>query len=144
MVSIVALDYMLKPFETAELVARVKALLRRPGTAVDLVIDVGNVKLDTRTRVIRIDENIVTFTPRELDVFEYLIRRAGNVTTKGMLEEALYGFEETGGANSIKVSIHRLRKILSTTDADVEIHTLRGVGYLLAEKPGEKLIRDCS
>jgi len=132
-------DYMLKPFEPAELIARIKALLRRPGTSISMVLEIGNVRFDTLTREIKIDDAVVTFTPRERDVFEYLARRAGNVTPKGMLEDALYGFEEIGGANSIEVSVHRLRKILSAANADVEIHTLRGVGYLLAEKPHETL-----
>jgi len=130
-------DYMLKPFEMTELVARIRALLRRPGTTVDFVLEVGNVAFDTHTREIKVSGDTIMFTPRERDVFEYLVRRAGNVTTKGMLEDALYGFGEAGGTNSIEVAIHRLRKILSNAGADVEIHTLRGVGYLLAQKPSE-------
>jgi len=137
-------DYMLKPFEMVELIARIRTLLRRPGASVDFVLEIGNVEFDTMTRDIKVGGDPIVFTPRERDVFEYLVRRAGNVTTKGMLEDALYGFGEAGGANSIEVAIHRLRKILSNAGADVEIHTLRGVGYLLAEKPHEKITQACS
>jgi len=131
-------DYMLKPFEPAELAARVRALIRRTGDAADLMLTVGNVSFDTQTRDIKIDGERVSFSPRERDVLEYLIRRSGNVVTKRMLEDGLYGFSESGGANSVEVSVHRLRKSLSAAGANVEVHTLRGVGYLLSPIPADQ------
>jgi DNA-binding response OmpR family regulator len=131
-------DYMLKPFEPAELAARIRALIRRTGTLTELTLNVGNVEFDTQTRDIRIGGERVPFSPRERDVFEYLIRRSGNVVTKRMLEDGLYGFGEAGGANSVEVSVHRLRKILSGAGASVEVHTLRGVGYMLSPSADEQ------
>jgi DNA-binding response OmpR family regulator len=131
-------DYVLKPVETVELVARVRALVRRAGPVPDLALHVGNIDFDTRTRDVSIDGRHIPITPRERDVFEYLVRRAGNVVTKRTLEDGLYGFGETGGANSVEVSVHRLRKILDNAGATAEVHTLRGVGYLLSAPAPER------
>lgn len=127
-------DYLLKPFEMDELIARVRALLRRPGGALGAVLTAGNVSFDTTAREVMIGGGAVTVSRREMGVLEQLMRRKGRVVAKDTLEEKLYGFDEEVTANTVEANVSRLRKRLSGAGADVSIHTLRGVGYLLSEE----------
>ena len=127
-------DYVLKPFELPELIARLHALMRRPGGALGAVLTAGNIRLDTLARDTSIDGRVLPLSRRELGVLEHFMRRAGRVVPKNLLEESLYGYDETGSANSVEVAVHRLRKKLTESGASVTIHTLRGIGYLLAEE----------
>jgi len=124
-------DYLLKPFEVEELVARLKALMRRPGAVLGMCLTAGNLSFDTVGRDVKVDDKPLRLSRRELDILEYLMRRAGRVVSKEWLEEALYGFDEEVSSNSVEVAVHRLRKSLENARANVAIHTLRGVGYLL-------------
>lgn len=128
-------DYVLKPFEMPELIARLHALLRRPGGVLGAALQSGNVTLDTLGREAAIDGKVVALSRRELSVLEHFMRRAGRVVPKSLLEESLYGYEDCGSANSVEVAVHRLRKKLVEAGADISIHTLRGIGYLLTEEP---------
>jgi DNA-binding response OmpR family regulator len=126
-------DYLLKPFALAELIARIRALLRRPGGALGLTLTAGNVSFDTAAREVRVGENVISVSRREMGVLEQLMRRYGRVVPKDVLEDKLYGFGEEVTSNSVEVHISRLRKRLSKADANISVHTLRGVGYLLSE-----------
>ena len=126
-------DYLVKPFAATELVARTKALLRRPGHALGVVLEAGNVVFDTVGREARVNGAAVSLARRELAVLEHLLRRLGRVVPKNVLEEKLYGNDEEPESNTIPVHISNLRKRLMEAGADVEIHTVRGVGYLLTE-----------
>jgi DNA-binding response OmpR family regulator len=128
-------DYLAKPFEMAELVARIKALLRRPGGALALTLEVGNISFDTVHREALIDGRIVVLSRGELTLLELLLRRAERVVVRRMLEEGLYGFDDVVGSNSLEAHVSRLRKKLETAGATVQIHTLRGVGYMAGERP---------
>jgi two-component system, OmpR family, response regulator QseB len=125
-------DYLCKPFEMDELVARIRALLRRPGLRKSVVIDEGNIQLDTAQREVRIDGKIVEVPRREFYALELLMRRSGSVVSKKSMEDVLYSFGEEIASNAVEVLIHRLRKRLLDLDADAVIHTIRGVGYMLA------------
>jgi len=127
-------DYLLKPFAMEELVARVRALLRRPGGALGLTLTAGNISFDTTAREVRVNEVPINVSRREMGVLEQLMRRNGRVVPKDVLEDKLYGFGEEVLSNSVEVHISRLRKRLSKADASITIHTLRGVGYLLSEE----------
>jgi len=127
-------DYLLKPFELEELVARVRALLRRPARALGSVIEVGNITFDTSAREVSVNGKVVHVSRREMAVLEHLIRRAQHVVTKDFFEEKIYGFDEEVCSNSIQVHISRLRKRLSEANSDCVVQTVRGVGYLLAVK----------
>ena len=126
-------DYLIKPFAMAELVARTKALLRRPGGALGTTLKSGNLILDTIGRDVRIDAKGLVLTRRETAILEHLMRRAGRVVPKAVLEEKLYGLDDELESNAIPVHVHHLRRKLIDHGATAEIHTVRGVGYLLVE-----------
>jgi DNA-binding response OmpR family regulator len=127
-------DYLIKPFAMDELVARTKALLRRPGLALGVMLEAGNVQFDTVGREVRVAGKPLPLPRRELDVLEHLIRRAGRVVPKTVLEDKLYGVNEELESNAIPVHVSHLRKKLIAAGASPEIHTIRGVGYLLEER----------
>lgn len=129
-------DYLVKPFATVELIARVKALLRRPGGALGTTLHAGNVSLDTLGRDALVGETVLALTRREAAVLEHLLRRVGRVVPKAVLEEKLYGLDEEVESNAIPVHVHHLRRKLKGSGATAEIHTVRGVGYLLTA-PGD-------
>ena len=124
-------DYLRKPFEIEELVARIRALLRRPGHVLGTQLTHGNVSLNTHTRELTVNAIPVDLGRRECGALELLLRRADRVVSKSSIEEAIYAFGEEVASNAIEVLIHRLRKRMQQADADIQIHTLRGVGYML-------------
>jgi DNA-binding response OmpR family regulator len=126
-------DYLVKPFALEELIARLQALLRRPGNLLGLALKLGNLTLDTVARQVFIDERPIFFSPREIALLEHLLRRAGRVIAKTMLESSLYGLSQEVGSNAVEVYVHRLRRHLAEIGASIQIHTVRGVGYLIAE-----------
>ncbi|HEY6983848.1 response regulator [Reyranella sp.] len=126
-------DYLIKPFAMAELVARTKALLRRPGGALGVTLTSGNLAFDTIGRDVRIDDKTLMLPRREAAILEHLMRRVGRVVPKALLEEKLYGLDDELESNAIPVHVHHLRRKLMEGGANVEIHTVRGVGYLLVD-----------
>ncbi len=126
-------DYCLKPFEIQEILARVRALLRRPGGALGTKLVLGNMSFDTIQREVTVAGEVIRLARRELDVLEELMRRSNRVLSKSALEESLYGFDDEIGSNSVEVHISRLRKKLSNTAASASVHTIRGVGYILSD-----------
>ena len=128
-------DYLTKPFEIDVLIARIRALLRRPSAAHGAVLTEGNLSFDTSTREARVDGDMVRLGRRELDSLELLLRRTGRVVPKAAIQDAIYPFGEEVATNAIEVLVHRLRRRIRERGANVEIHTIRGVGYMLREKP---------
>jgi DNA-binding response OmpR family regulator len=126
-------DYLVKPFAMAELIARTKALLRRPGYALGAVLSAGNVVFDTIGRDVRVENTVVQLTRQELALLEHLLRRQGRVVPKAILEEKLYSMDREVESNAIPVHVHHLRRKLTEAGATPEVHTVRGVGYLLSE-----------
>jgi DNA-binding response OmpR family regulator len=127
-------DYLVKPFALEELIARLQALLRRPGNLLGLALKLGNLTLDTVAREVFVDERPIGMSPREVAVLEHLLRRSNRVVTKNLLETSLYGLSQEIGSNAVEVYVHRLRRHLAEIAARVQIHTVRGVGYLIAEE----------
>jgi DNA-binding response OmpR family regulator len=127
-------DYLVKPFALEELVARLQALLRRPGNLLGLALRLGNLTLDTVARQVFVDDRPISFSAREIAVLEHLMRRSGRVVTKTLLENSLYGPAQEVGSNAVEVHVHRLRRHLVETGASVQVHTVRGVGYMIGEE----------
>jgi len=127
-------DYLTKPFAMIELVARVKALLRRPGGALGLRLEAANVTLDTIGRDVEVAGKAMPLARQELAILEHLMRRLGRVVPKTVLEEKLYGMGDELESNAIPVHVHHLRRKLQDASATCSIHTVRGVGYFLQEE----------
>ncbi|HTS39002.1 MAG TPA: response regulator transcription factor [Xanthobacteraceae bacterium] len=127
-------DYLVKPFAFEELVARLEALLRRPGQLLGSSLSAANLVLDTESRQAFIDNKPQIFSARETAVLELLMRRKDRVVSKRLVEDQLYGIEGEVASNAVEVYVHRLRKQLSDRGAKIQIHTMRGVGYLLTEE----------
>ncbi len=126
-------DYLVKPFAMTELIARTKALLRRPGNALGTTLSAGNLIFDSTGRDLRIGGRPLSLPRREAAIVDHLLRRLDRVVPKAVLEEKLYGIDDEIESNAIPVHIHHLRRKLADAGATVEIHTVRGIGYLLTE-----------
>jgi two-component system response regulator TctD len=130
-------DYLAKPFELAELEARVKALLRRSrGGAEVLVYELGGLCFDTVARSFRYGGEPVALTPREHAVLEALITRPGRAVPKDKLFDEVFALDDDANVDAIELYIHRVRKKLDKLGPDAPaITTLRGIGYLLQVRP---------
>jgi len=122
-------DYLVKPFEIRELVARIQALVRRqmPGKANDIVC--GDLRYDLRTRQFTLAGEELALPPRERALLEALMLKTGSTVSKQVLMDGLFGLDEEPSADAIDIYLYRLRKKLENSQAT--IITLRGIGYLL-------------
>ncbi len=127
-------DYIVKPFVLAELLARCRAVLRRPSVGTDTVLVAGNMAFDTAARQIQIGEQTLPAPPQETALLEVLLRRAGKVVSREAITTALYNFDAACTPNAIEAHVSRLRRHLTEAGATVDIHTVRGIGYLLREQ----------
>lgn len=127
-------DYVIKPVNMDELVARIRALLRRPGPRALSILEAGRLRLNSYNREVRIGEKRIDATPREVALLELLMRRLGSVVPRAAIDSALYGMEEAVTPNALEMLVSRLRKKLQDVDSGCSLHTVRGVGYLLSEE----------
>ncbi len=127
-------DYLTKPFAFSELLARVRALIRRASGAPEPTrLQVGELSLDLLKREARRGEGKLELQPREFALLEYLMRHSGEAVSKTMLLEHIWGYEFDPQTNVVDVLVCRLRKKLETGSSEELIHTIRGVGYVLKE-----------
>jgi two-component system copper resistance phosphate regulon response regulator CusR len=130
-------DYLVKPFATPELLARLRALLRRGAAGKPATLAVADLVFDPATRAVtRGGERIADLTPKEKALLEYLVRNAGAVVTRAMIAEHVWDESFDAFANVIDVHITNLRRKLERGGLPRLIHTLRGAGYILsAQEP---------
>ena len=122
-------DYLTKPFNLAELEARVRALIRRGQAGGSAIISVGKLQLDTTSRAASYNDASLNLSARELAVLEILMLKAGKVVNKEQMLEKLCNFDEDISDNALEVYLHRVRKKLELSD--INIRTIRGLGYML-------------
>jgi DNA-binding response OmpR family regulator len=128
-------DYLAKPFAIEELLARLRAVLRRPAGLQADVIRAGRLSFDFGHREASIDGVRLDLPRRELLVLETLLRRMGRTVLRATLEQAVYGFSDEIQSNALDTHVSRLRRKLAEANAAIEIHGIRGVGYLLKRQP---------
>ncbi|WP_181702191.1 response regulator transcription factor [Chthonobacter albigriseus] len=124
-------DFLLKPFNHAEFLARCRAMLRRAPSTAQPILSAGQIRYDPATTLVTMAGQSVAMPPRERALLELLLRDAGRVVLKRRLEAALSEYDEAVSANALELSVSRLRKRLETQAADIRIDTIRGVGYML-------------
>lgn len=124
-------DYMTKPFQPAELLARLRALTRRQGEVVVEVVEYGDLTLDLSTNDLRCNGKEVRLSFKEFEVLELLIRNKGRTLPKETLISRIWGIESDAGDNNVEAYISFLRKKLKFLGSNVKIETLRKVGYRL-------------
>jgi two-component system OmpR family response regulator len=126
-------DYLVKPFAFAELLARLRLLMRRSGGATRTTTELacGDLEMNLLTRQVRRGEKSIELQPREFRLLEYLLRHSGQVVTRTMLLEGVWDYHFDPGSNVIDVHISRLRKKIDESFAEPMLHTVRGAGYRL-------------
>jgi len=127
-------DYLVKPFNHIELLARCRALLRRRALHYIESIVVGGLSFDPANRVVTVGGEPLPVAPRERSVLELLLRNAGRVTPKQSIETKLSELGDDISTNAVELAISRLRRRLAPFDLPISIETIRGIGYLLREK----------
>ena len=128
-------DYLAKPFNFAELLARVRALLRRSPKMAPTQLQCCDLVLDPATRRVRRAEKEIDLTPREYALLEFLLRRAGTVVTRAALIEGIWDMNFDSLTNVLEVLVNRLRAKVDYGFSKRLIHTVRSVGYVLSEEP---------
>ncbi|AZQ54825.1 response regulator transcription factor [Burkholderia cenocepacia] len=126
-------DYVTKPFEMSELVARVRTLMRRPALLTTLVASFADVTVDPPQRAMRCGDRTVLLAPAELQVMLCLIEAGGRTVRHAVLEHAAWGFAEAVTPNALEVTVHRLRKKLTAIGATMRLTNIRGAGFALRD-----------
>lgn len=129
-------DYVVKPVEMPELVARCRAVLRRPGGRSGTILTHGDLALDIVTRSVTVGGAGVALGRREVAVLEQLMRASGRVAARRVIEEAVYGFDDEVSPNAIEASVSRLRRALAAAGSGATIVTARGIGWMLPREAG--------
>lgn len=126
-------DYLIKPFDVDEMFARIRAVRRRPTALGSEEIQAGALVFDVTNDEARVAGARLDLTRRELRVLAVLVKRRGRTVLRESLEQAVYGFDDEVQSNTLDSHISRLRRKLADAGAQVEIHAIKGVGYLLKD-----------
>ena len=128
-------DYLTKPFAFEELLARVRALLRRGAAAVPAVLAIADLRLDPATREVTRSNQRIDLTPKEYALLEFLLRRREQVLSRAVIAQHVWGVNYDTFTNVIDVYVNYLRNKIDDGFEPKLIHTVRGVGYVLKEEP---------
>jgi len=126
-------DYLAKPFSFAELLARLRAITRRPAVEPQTVLSAGDLTVDSVRHEARRGGQLLELTPKEFSLLEYLARRKGVVLTRAMILDHVWDLDYDGGSNLVEVYVNYLRKKVDAGHEVKLIHTVRGAGYVLRE-----------
>ena len=126
-------DYLVKPFAYEELLARVRALLRRKPARSSRQLRFGDLVMDIGTRDVRRGDRLIELTPREFDLLQFFLRNPRLVLTRDRILDIVWGYDFAAASNSVDVYVGYLRAKLEEEDGSRLIHTVRGVGYALRE-----------
>ncbi|MDW3176956.1 MAG: response regulator transcription factor [Acidimicrobiia bacterium] len=129
-------DYLTKPFNFVVLLARLRSLLRRRGSARPATLEAGDLTLDPATHEVRRDGRLIDVTPREFSILEYLLSHVGEAVTKQTLLEHVWDFDFDGGPNIVEVYVGSLRKKIDIPFGRQSIVTVRGAGYKMDPSGG--------
>ena len=129
-------DYLTKPFAFSELLARIRALSRRPALEIEPVLRVGDLELDIVRHEVRRGDRRVELSRREFSLLEFFMRNPGQLLTRSQLAERVWGFDFFHDSNVVEVYVGYLRRKLDTPDAQTSIRTVRGMGYILDAADG--------
>ena len=128
-------DYLAKPFAVSELMARLRALARRPVAALEPVLRVADLELDSASRQARRGDAPLTLTPRELALLEYLLRNPRRVLSRSQILDHVWDDNFDPVANAVDVLVGRLRRKVDRDGLVPLLHTVRGTGYILTDRP---------
>ena len=128
-------DYLSKPFEVAELEARIRALLRR-GDPAPALLTVGGIAFEPASRRLTINGRPLDLTASELALLELLLRHRGKIVSKKLIFDSLYSWDHDAGLSMVEVFVSRLRRKLNSAGAGVGIRVFRGLGYRLEPEAG--------
>jgi two-component system, OmpR family, response regulator len=124
-------DYLTKPFDLIELIARIEALLRRPTETRETKLRVGPLELDLIDRTVKRGDRIIDLLPREFRLLEYMMRRKDQMLTRAMLLEEVWKYKFVPQTNLVDVHMGRLRRKVDETNDTPMIHNVRGIGFIL-------------
>ena len=124
-------DYLVKPFDFDELLARIRVMTRKRAGSRSNRLTLADLTVDIERRTVRRGDTEIVLLPKEFSILEYMIRNQGIVLSRGQLENQIWNYEYSGSSNNIDVYISRLRKKIDNGYPVKLLHTIRGVGWVL-------------
>lgn len=124
-------DYLVKPFDFDELMARIRAMIRRGGERASSVMTSGDLTLDSASRMVKRGEEEISLTAKEFDILEYLMQNEGKVLSRDKLSNHIWNYDYDGGSNVIDVYVYHLRRKIDDGYEQKKIITVKGAGYMV-------------
>ena len=130
-------DYLVKPFDFEELLARIRAMTRKKAGKRSNVFTLGDLQVDAQSHTVTRGGHEINLLPKEFTILEYMIRNQGTVLSREQLENQIWNYEHSGSSNNIDVYISKLRKKIDGDGQSRLLHTIRGVGWVLRTEEGK-------